>query len=219
MTIREKPQLETIGGWPFRVYQPPKSPSNTRLMLLLHGHLGNENAMWILTNPIPKTYALLAPRAPAQTGPGQYSWHSIGPQWPSLEAYRSLANALLERVDEWGKTHDWPIQQIDVMGFSQGAVLALAMGILYPGRIGKTSILAGFLPQTWISQLPAAPNALTRKTFFIAHGNHDDVVPITKAQRAAAWLKEKGAEVTFCEADTGHKLSAHCFKSLGKFFT
>ena len=219
MTNRETPQLETIDGWPFRVSQSPESPSNHRLMLLLHGHLGNENVMWVLTKPIPETYTLLAPRAPVETEPGQYSWHAISPQWPGLDTYRGLANALLTRTEQWADAHDWPIQQIDLMGFSQGAVMALAMGILHPDKIGRTAILAGFLPQSWRSALPGDSNALSGKSFFIAHGTRDEVVPIRQAQRTADWLKEKGAEVTFCEADTGHKLSANCFNSLGKFFT
>lgn len=188
-------------------------------MLLLHGHLGNENVMWPLANPIPSHYTLLAPRAPVQIEPGQFSWHAITPQWPDLNTYQNLAEALIARTEEWARGHGFPIQQIDVMGFSQGAVMALALGILFPKKIGKAAILAGFLPQSWLHQLPNESNALNGKAFYIAHGSKDEVVPISKAERAAAWLKEKGAEVTFCKADTGHKLSAKCFNSLGKFFS
>lgn len=219
MTTRETPQLESIGGWPFRVFQPPESESKDRLILLLHGHLGNENVMWVLTKPIPMSYTLLAPRAPVQTGPDQYSWHAVTPQWPGIQTYRDLAIALLERTKEWAEMYGRPFRRIDVMGFSQGAVMALAMGILFPEKIGKTAILAGFLPQTWISDLPSNANALSGKPFFIAHGTRDEVVPVAKAHRAANWLKEKGAEVTLCEADIGHKLSANCFNDLGNFFS
>lgn len=219
MTTVRTPQMELIDGWPFQVYIPPDSPADHRVMLLLHGNLGNENAMWVLTKPIPGDYALLAPRAPIQTGPDQYSWHTITSQWPEPDAYRSLADSLLERIENWTNTHKWPVQPIDVMGFSQGAVLALAMGILYPNKMGKTAILSGFLPQAWIPQLPTAPDVLADKPFFIAHGTKDEVVPIAKAQRAATWLKEKGADVTFCKADIGHKISANCFNSLGEFFS
>jgi hypothetical protein len=36
--------------------------------------------------------------------------------------------------------------------------------------------------------------------------------------KAAKWLKENGANITFCKAEIGHKLSADCLKGLGKFF-
>lgn len=218
MSDAEQPQQIELDGWPFRVQQPSESPSRARLMLVLHGYLGNENVMWVLTKPIPKSYILLAPRAPVQLGPDQYSWHAIAPQWPDMDTYRPLGEALLQRVDHWVKTQGLTIPQYDVMGFSQGAVMALALSILYPERIRKAALLAGFLPQSWKAQLPAAPDALADKAFFIAHGTQDEVVPIAKAHQAAEWLKEKGADVTFCEADTGHKLSANCFNGLGVFF-
>ena len=219
MTNIRTPHFETIDGQPYQVYSPSKAEEDHRIMLLLHGHLGNEKVMWVLTKPIPDTYTMLAPRAPVQTGPDQYSWHAITPQWPDLETYQSLADVLIKQTQNWAEANNKPVQQIDVMGFSQGAVLALAMGILFPEKVGRTAILAGFLPRTWIADLPAVSSALTNKPFCIAHGTQDEVVPIAKAQRAADWLKEKGADVTFCAADTGHKLSANCFNSLGKFFT
>jgi phospholipase/carboxylesterase len=219
MTAMKTPHPQTITGWPFQVYKPAFSPPNKRIMLLLHGYEGNENVMWVLTNPIPDNYALLAPRAPVQCGPDQYCWHTIAPQWPDMDVYRSLADSLIERVDQWAAENNWPAQQIDVMGFSQGAVLALAMGILYPEKIGRTAILAGFLPQAWKSQLQSTQEALAGKPFFIAHGTRDEVIPIAKAHYTAEWLKEKSADVTFCEADTGHKISANCFNGLGEFFS
>ena len=219
MTNIKTPHFEMIDGQPYQVYSPSKPEEDHRIMLLLHGHLGNEKVMWVLTNPIPDTYTMLAPRAPVQTEPNQYSWHAITPQWPDLDTYQSLADVLIKQTQDWAEANNRPVEQIDVMGFSQGAVLALAMGILFPEKIGRTAILAGFLPRTWMANLPDVSSALTKKPFFIAHGTQDEVAPIAKAQRAADWLKEKGAEVTFCAADTGHKLSANCFNSLGEFFT
>ena len=73
-------------------------------MLLLHGHLGNENVMWIFARKLPKDIIMLAPRAPQQLGPDQYSWHAITPRWPDLRAtYADLTAELLGRVDQLGE--------------------------------------------------------------------------------------------------------------------
>ena len=185
-------------------------------MLLLHGHLGNENAMWILTKPIPNSYTLIAPRAPVKTGKDQYSWHEISPQWPGLEKYTDLTNKLLTRVDGWLREQNLNFQHFDVMGFSQGALMAYALAILHPHRISKVAALAGFIPQSWVEKLDK--RSLLRKSFFVAHGKQDDIIPINKAYQAADWLEDNGAQVTFCAADIGHKLSANCFNGLGNFF-
>jgi len=215
MQYDREPEKITIKDWFFRV-RKPKDPAHPDLLLLLHGHLGNENVMWILTNPVPNTYWMLAPRAPVETAPGKYSWHEIGPEWASWETYQNLTKKLLERVDFWAKKNALDFKRINVIGFSQGAVMGYALALQYPQRVGKIAALAGFIPQGWKNKLDESD--LNQIQFFIAHGINDDIVPIKKAKQAAEWLKEKNARVTFCEADIGHKLSANCFNGLGEFF-
>lgn len=211
-----RPQKFLIKEWTFRIKQPSKKDGPSRLLLLLHGHLGNEKSMWILTNRLPETYTFIAPRAPVKMGEDQYSWHEITPQWPDLDHYHELAEQLLERVNSWCNENNMVCDRLDVMGFSQGAVMAYALAFLYPKKIGKVAALASFLPEVWKPDIE--PDSAKNKSFFIAHGTDDDIIPIQKALNAAKWLEENGANVTFCKADIGHKLSADCFKGLGEFF-
>lgn len=216
MTKDNQPQKIELDGWPFRIKKPSKVTDQTRVLLLLHGHLGNENVMWILTNPLPDDYIMMAPRAPVKTGKDQYSWHKIKQGWPGIETYQELIDSLLSRVNTWLEDNQLDVEKLDVMGFSQGAAMAYAMAILYPEKVGRIAAIAGFIPKSWEEHLQRA--SLGGKKFFVAHGTQDDIVPIKKAQQAARWLKENNAQVTLCEADTGHKISANCFKGLGDFF-
>jgi phospholipase/carboxylesterase len=216
MIENDQPTKIVIDSCTFRVKNSSEKMENNRLLLLLHGHRGNENAMWILTEPLPAFYSMLAPRAPVKFGPKQYSWHEIGPTWPEIETYQALTKDLLLRVNTWLEDNPMDVDHFDVMGFSQGATMAFALAILYPEKINKVAALASFIPQSWKARLSEA--TLEGKQFFIAHGTQDDIIPINKARQAADWLIKKGAHVTFCEADTGHKLSANCFKGLGNFF-
>ena len=216
MNKSQQPEQIKINQWPFRVQYPEKPKDENRVMLLLHGHLGNENAMWILAKPLPKRYYLLAPRAPVKTGEDQFSWHDITPQWPEIQDYQNLADKLISRVDQWISEQSINVKKYDLMGFSQGAVMAYAMTLLHPERVRKVAALAGFIPQTWQDQLDFKSAA--GKSIYIAHGTRDDIIPIKKAQQAAKLFEENGADVTFCEADIGHKLSTNCFKGLGQFF-
>lgn len=215
MSERDKPEKRMIDGWPFRVRQPEDQRSD-KLLLLLHGHLGDENAMWILTRPIPGSTIMLAPRAPVEIQPGRFSWHPIQKTWPSLSTYRKLTDSIIQRVDTFIADEGLAVEKFDVMGFSQGAVMSLALSLFYPERIRKTAILAGFLPQSWRESLESS--SPEDQAFYIAHGSRDDVIPIEKARSLASLLRQKGASVTFCEANTAHKLGAKCFQSLGKFF-
>lgn len=216
MSDMRQPEKVEVNGWHFRIQSPESKRSDQRVMLLLHGYQGNENVMWILTKPLPEDYLLIAPRAPIQHGDDQYVWHEIAPHWPDIHTYQQLGEQLLTRVDQWLDEHEVKTREFDLMGFSQGAVLAYALAILQPERINRVAALAGFIPSSWMDQIDGKP--LEKKPFFIAHGTRDDIIPIQKARRAATWFKENGAQVTFCEAEIGHKLSANCFNDLGSFF-
>lgn len=208
----------TIENWPFKVHIPePADGQLKKVLLLLHGHLGDENVMWIFAKPLPRDIIMLAPRAPLQLGPGQYSWHAITPQWPTLKTtYAGLAADLLSRVEMWTRQNNLSVSQFDVMGFSQGALMAYALSFLHPEKIGKVAALAGFIPRTWQAELGDLD--LAGKPYFLANGTEDEVVPVEQARQTVKWLKEKGAQVTYCEGQTGHKLSAGCFKDLGSYF-
>jgi len=216
MNADNQPIKIQIEDWVFRLKTPSSQTGEPRILLLLHGHLGNENVMWVLTKPLPQGYFLLAPRAPVKMGENQYSWHEIQPQWPEISFYQKLTDSLLSRADSWVNKHAPGVSRYDVMGFSQGAVMAYALAILHPKKVERIAAIASFIPQHWKSDLDA--ETLKNKSFFIAHGTKDDIIPLKKARQAAQWLEDKGADVIFCTADTGHKISANCFNGLGEFF-
>ena len=90
------------------------------------------------------------------------------------------------------------------------------LAFLYPGRIRKIGILAGFVPaglEELISQRP-----LEDKRFFVAHGTKDETVPIERARASIETLEQAGANVTYCEDEVGHKVSVTCLRALKKFF-
>jgi phospholipase/carboxylesterase len=192
------------------------------LLLLIHGLTGDENVMWVFAGNLPREYWLVAPRAPhvSQMAQGGYSWRP--PQADeedrsSLEDLRDSAEALLRLVDEYGAWVGLDVNTFDVMGFSQGGAMCSVLAFLYPRRIGKVGILAGFVPGA-LEEL-ASQRPLEGKPFFVAHGTKDETVPMERARRSIEILEQAGAPVTFCEDDVGHKVSATCLRALKDFFT
>ena len=216
MTDHQPEKIE-LEGWHFRVQYPRQHAQKTRVMLLFHGYEGNENVMWVLTRPLPDNYLLIALRAPIQHSENQYVWHEIASQWPNIDVYRQFSDQLLITIDHWLQKQDIHSDKYDLMGFSQGAVVAYALAFLKPDRINRVAALAGFIPYVWQAQIDGS--VVKNKHFFIAHGTKDEIIPLIKAQQAAAFLKKNNAQITFCEAEIGHKLSSNCFPGLGAFFT
>ena len=179
------------------------------LVVLLHGLTGDEDVMWGLEPVIPRHAFSIAPRAPFAFAGGGFSW--VDPAEgldPALPAYAGSVRLLAAMVAAA------PVRagerEVVLMGFSQGAALALAgvaLGQLAPSAV---VVMAGLLPP---GELPAWPGV----PVYWGHGLHDELVPVERARRDVARLEGAGAPVTYCEADVGHKLGPECLKGLRRW--
>lgn len=211
--------LVTFNGWTLRIRE--STHQAPRLLCLIHGHTGDENSMWVFARGMPAHYWMVAPRAPHAAESGGYSWRP--PQTGNydqlgLEMLGSAAEALIRLVDEYsasaGRAADASV--FDVMGFSQGAAVSSVLAFLYPHRIRKTGLLAGFVPRGLEELVTQRP--LKGKPFFVAHGTKDEMVTVDRARASIALLEQAGARVTYCEDEVGHKVSVNCLRALQKFF-
>jgi phospholipase/carboxylesterase len=203
-------------GWIFRI-RPPKNPATAKILVLIHGFTGDENSMWVFGRPLDENYLLVAPRAIHRASTFGYSWA----QEEGLLHIDSLQPAvipLLERIQKTALSLQVnPELPISIMGFSQGAALAYTISILRPSMVSYIAALSGFLPdgaERYLTQ-----TALPGKHFFIAHGTEDTTVPVDKARTAVHFIREAGADVTYCEGHVGHKIDVNCFSKLKDFFS
>jgi phospholipase/carboxylesterase len=169
---------------------------------------------------MPPRYWLVAPRAPHPVESGGYSWRppfeasEFGR--PTLDQLRVGAEGLIHLVDEYAASARINAEIFDLMGFSQGGAISNVLAFLYPQRIRRAAILAGFVPAGLEALVPMRP--LEGKPFFVAHGTKDEMVRIDRARESITILEEAGAKVTYCEDNVGHKISANCLRALGAFF-
>jgi len=211
-------QLIQFEGRTLRIRE--STDPSARLLLLIHGLTGDENVMWVFARDLPARYWMVAPRAPYAAEPGGYSWRPPPFETmdgPSLEQLKQNAEALIHLVDAYSASAGIDASTFDVMGFSQGAAMSNVLAFLYPHRIRKTGILAGFVPsglEELVSQRP-----LDGKAFFVAHGTRDEKVTVERARSSIALLEQAGAKVTYCEDDVAHKLSLNCLRALKEFFS
>lgn len=211
-------------GWTLRVR--PARVENPRLLVLLHGWTGDENSMWVFTRGFPADYWIVAPRAPHPGEPKGYSWRPIrsaslsqprGGDWgkPSLEQLLPSARALIRLIDEYAASVGVEARAFDVIGFSQGAAMVVVLGMLFPERIRRMGVLAGFVPSGMDEHIAKQP--LTGKRVFVAHGTRDEMVTIERARDSVRLLERAGAAVIWCEDEVGHKLSANCLRALEQY--
>ena len=212
-----EPELVTFKTWIFRLRQPEGKAS--RILLLLHGWKGDENSMWVFAHNLSPEYVILGPRGPFQEPDGGYSWRDIkAGKWgkASLEDLQPSAEKLYRFVEDWSASAGLDASQFDLMGFSQGAAMAYSLALLHPERIRKLAILSGFIPEG--GEALIGMKKLAGKAVFMTHGRQDELIRVERARSAQALLKESGAQVTYCESDTAHKVSRECLIEMERYF-
>ncbi len=205
----------SIGDWPMRIHRPPGA-GPFPVILMLHGWTGDENSMWVFSSRLSQNAMLIGPRGLYTAPTGGYSWHPpLSKPWPALDDFIPAVERVFTTITQ-ANFPEADFSELHLIGFSQGTALAYAMAILHPERIASLAGLAGFLPDGSFSFLNN--DRLKGLPVFIAHGTLDDLVPVEKARLSVRSLEQAGANVTYCEDNVGHKLSASCFRGLEAFY-
>ena len=218
-------ELIAFDNWTLRVR--PSQSANPRLLLLIHGWTGDENSMWVFTRGLSPDYWMMAPRALHAAESSGFSWrpprgtirHAQGGDFgvPSLESLLPSVEALMLLIDQYSASVKLDARQFDLFGFSQGAAMVNLIGLLHPHRVRKMGVLAGFMPPGVDDLISKRP--LVGKNIFVAHGTLDQKVPVDLARASMGLLEQAGAQITYCEDDVGHKLSANCLRALEDYLS
>ncbi|MBI5924316.1 MAG: alpha/beta fold hydrolase [Aquabacterium sp.] len=119
----------------------------------------------------------------------------------SLRRSHLAINTLIEREAQRGVAPE----RIVLMGFSQGCAMALMAGLRYPQALGGIIALSGYLPLPQFTQ--AERHAANQRTpIFMAHGQHDDVVLMSRGAAARDQLRQWGYRVDWHDYPMTHSL-------------
>lgn len=109
--------------------------------------------------------------------------------------------ALVARENARGVAYE----NIVLAGFSQGAAMALHVGVRSEQRLAGVMVLSGYL--LLAAQFEAERHAGSAGTpFLVCHGRHDPVVPVAGGRQAYTRLKEAGYPTEWAEFEMQHSL-------------
>ncbi len=162
---------------------PAENRAGRPVVVLLHGYGSNEHDLFGLVPHLPDEFVYVAVRAPLTPpwpAPG-YSWYPIeGLDGRSGEHVTAGAQTLLAWLDKQN------IDDIGLLGFSQGGAIALQALRLRPERIAFAVNLSGYAAA---GGLPTdAELATLRPPVFWGRGTHDEVIPQPLIEHTTAWL-------------------------------
>jgi len=107
-------------------------------------------------------------------------------------------------------------RHIVLAGFSQGCAMTLHTGLRYDQPLAGLVALSGYLPLA--DALSAQNHEQNRATpIFMAHGTHDSVVPVDRAQASCLALQQLGYNVEWRTYPMPHSVCPQEIDDIGAF--
>ncbi len=127
-----------------------------------------------------------------------------------MESSRQQINALIEREILRGI----PAAKIALLGFSQGAVMALHTGLRYPEKLAGLLALSGYLvaPERLTTE---AHNANRKTPIGVMHGQYDQVIPMDYGKAAFEALQKLGYTAEWQAYPMAHEVTLTQLRHIG----
>ena len=171
-------------------------------LLLLHGTGGDENDLLSLGQMLNPKANLLSPRGPVQENGMPRFFRRLAEGVFDIPDLMQRSRELKEFISAAAVVYGFDAEKVTAVGFSNGANIAGALLLLYPGVLKSVVLLHPMVPLT-PDELPR----LNGTRVFIGAGSQDPLVSHAETTRLSALLKKAGVEVTLFWSNGGHGLS------------
>lgn len=184
-----------------------------RAIVLLHGRGGTaEDIITLAAEFNISGYYIAAPQASGNTW---YPYSFLSPE-ETNEQWLSSALQIVKQLLADISIHI-PAEKTYLMGFSQGACLALEFAARFPVKYAGIAAFSGGLIGERIKQEKYSGNFEGTK-IFIGNSDTDPHIPLTRTDDSAELLKKMGAEVLYkVYRGMGHTISADELSEVKKF--
>lgn len=171
------------------------------LVVLVHGRAGNAQVMWAFDRLIPVSATVVSFEAFMPDPLGGFSWWLMESSEPVRPRILEARDRLCLAIERYIESKGLRPSKVAALGFSQGSVLLSAAILTGKVHLDGLAILAGVAYES-----AETPHVLGAPSVLIAHGTHDEVLPVERARASAERLRALGLPVTYVEEDVGHKV-------------
>ncbi|GHB17855.1 MULTISPECIES: alpha/beta hydrolase [Streptomyces] len=179
------------------------------LVVLLHGRGSHEGEIIGLADALPDSLSYAAVRAPIAEN-GGFAWFANrGIGRPVPQSLRATMDWFTQWLDEVAP----PGRPVFLVGFSGGAAFAGGLLLDDPARYAGGAILYGTLP--FEAGVPTDAGRLAGVPVFVAHGEHDRVIPRELLDRTWDYLTTgSGASASTRSDPVGHGIAPGALTAL-----
>jgi len=179
------------------------SDSPRKVVIAIHGWTGDVSSM----EPVAKSLRLpdtkwVFPQAPYKSDKSGYTWFDGNDEtgWKYKDSFITIHSLIQDLVDQ-GFKHD----EIFLLGFSQGACLAMEWMIRQPFSIGGVIPIAGFIKYKDRFKIDATLESKGTQILLI-HGDKDEIIHPEESEKALKLFQSLGYEVNLHILSAGHKI-------------
>ncbi|WP_323961153.1 phospholipase [Arthrobacter sp. JZ12] len=185
--------------------RPEDEREGTPLLVLLHGHMANEEDLMGILEFLPDEFTVASLRAPVAMGPG-FTWF---PLMQDAEYSVDKVTAAVQNVIDWVDSVKAPHSSVSLLGFSMGMAVATSMLRARPRDYAAVVGLSGFaVPADGSdffrdSELEAGP-----VPFFWGRDQEDPVIPADRIEFTHGWLNRHTKLTKVLYAGMYHSINA-----------
>jgi phospholipase/carboxylesterase len=174
-------------------------------LFLIHGIGSNEQNMLSLVDGLEEQFYIFSIRGQLPQPPG-YAFFTIqGYGNPHREVFDQGVRKLTSFIEYASEQYPVDKSRLYLLGFSQGAILSMTLGLTLGNRIKGIIALSGYIPKFVKEEYNIKP--VKELSLFISHGDMDNVLPYEWGVENNKYFQELGAKVSFHTYREGHAVS------------
>jgi phospholipase/carboxylesterase len=192
-------------------------------LLLLHGVGSDERDLLSLAPMLDPRFLILSVRSPVRLEQGGYGWYRLtftprGPQMDEAEAAAGL-DTLGEFVRAVPTAYGAAADRVYLTGFSQGAIMSLALLLAEPELVAGAALMSGRLLPGVRERIARPESRLAGKPVVAVHGLYDQVLPISDGRAIRELLSSLPVQLTYREFPMAHEVSEQSFAVVRDWLT
>ncbi|WP_342431420.1 alpha/beta hydrolase [Neobacillus sp. FSL H8-0543] len=174
-------------------------------LFLMHGMGSYEQNILSLADGLEDQFFIFSIRGHLSQPPGFAYFTIQGYGKPHRDAFDQGVNNLISFIDYASEKYPLDSKQLYLLGFSQGAILSMTLGLTLGNRIKGIVALSGYLPAFVKEEYEIKP--VNQLSIFISHGEMDQVLPFEWGVANNEYFLGLGANVSFETYPDGHTVS------------
>lgn len=184
-------------------------------IFLIHGMGSNEDDLPQLVENFKGKCHIFSLQGPIKQSPG-FAFYTIEEAGkPDRHIFDKIVVYLQQFILEAIEEYQLDLNNIYVLGFSQGAILAQTLGLTMGMTIKGVVALSGYVPDFVMEEY--AKQSVEHMNIFISHGDYDYIIPSQWGAQSRDYFEALGADVTFKAYEDGHGVTPENFRDLVVF--